>query len=290
MTSPGRTEQAAPRPHRHLAEERDTVQHHVAHATAARLRTIREQWGALLAAVETPPASRAWPPTETRAFLHTGADDEGALLVGDRAPLTLRSHPAPANLDALDAALFVEQQVFALADTLAAAVQHAAAEDPRRWTYQDPGAPDARTAAGSRAHGLHWAAAYVEGRVLDEDTAPEHDEAGRLVPAPFSLLPEHLLHEAARVARACEQRVARIVAADAITGSRVLPTPCPSCGGALVVRAAPAEPPTVTCRTGAACGAATGRDALGRRVWEWPACLPLLLTAEQEGGETLRAA
>ncbi|MGW1770655.1 hypothetical protein [Streptomyces sp. NPDC002104] len=252
------------------------MQHPVAIHTAARLRTIREQWGALLAAIETPPASREWPPAETRAFLNTGGD-EGASLVEDRAPLTLRQHPAPANLDALDVALAVERQVFDLADTLAvAAVQRTAPDDPRRWTYQDPGAADARTAAGSRAHGLHWAALFVEGRVLDEDTEPELLD-DTLVSAPFAALPEWALHEAARVARACEQRIARIVAPDAITSARTLPTPCPACGGALTVRAAPADPPTVTCRTGEACGADTGRDFRGRRVWEWPACLPLLL-------------
>ncbi|MFJ2892509.1 hypothetical protein ACIO53_41425 [Streptomyces sp. NPDC087305] len=265
------------------------MQHPVAIRTAARLRTIREQWGALLAAVETPPASTAWPPAETRAFLNTGAADDGALLVEDRAPLTLRQHPAPANLDALDACLFVEQQVFDLADSLAAAVQHAAVDDVRRWTFPDPGAPDAGTATGSRAHGLHWAAVYVEGRVLDEDTEPEL-LGDTMVAAPFSPLPEWALHEAARVARACEQRVARIVAADSIPDSRTLPTPCPSCGGALVVRAAPAEPPTVTCRTGAACGADTDRDSRGRRVWEWPACLPLLLAPGTPDQNTPRAA
>ncbi|MEU7046057.1 hypothetical protein AB0A77_34075 [Streptomyces varsoviensis] len=254
--------------------------HPAAHTTAAHLRTIREQWGALLAAIETPPASREWPPRETRAFLNTLPDE--ALLVTDRAPLVLRDHPAPANLDALDAGRAVEQQVFDLADTLAAAVQRTTLDDPRHWAYQNPDAVTARAAAGSRAHGLHWACVYVEARVLDEDTTPEHDEAGRLVAAPFSPLPEWAQHEAARVARACEQRVARVVAADAITGTRPLPAPCPSCGGALVVVAAPAEPPVVTCRTGEACGADTGRDARGRRVWEWPACLPLLL-ADQQG-------
>ncbi|MER5359993.1 hypothetical protein [Streptomyces sp. NPDC002785] len=279
MSTAGRTEQAAPR---RTTEETPAVQHPVAIRTAERLRTIREQWGALLAAVETPPASTTWPPAETRAFLNTGATDDGALLVEDRAPLTLRQHPAPANLDALDVALFVEQQVFDLADTLAAAVQHAGPDDVRRWTFPDPGAPDARTATGSRAHGLHWAAVYVEGRVLDEDTEPELLLGDALLAAPFAPLPEWALHEAARVVRACEQRVARIVAADAITETRTLPTPCPSCGGALAVRAAPADPPTVICRTGEACGADTERDYRGRRMWGWPACLPLLLAAEQE--------
>ncbi|MFI0739328.1 hypothetical protein ACH4PU_14750 [Streptomyces sp. NPDC021100] len=255
------------------------MQHHVAHATAARLRTIRDQWGALLAAVETPPAPSTWPPAETRAFLNTGAADGEPLIVEDRAPLTLRQHPAPADLGALDVALFVEGAVFDLADTLAAAAQRAACDDPRRWRFADPGAPDARTAAGSRVHGLHWAAAYAEGRVLNEDTAPELRLDGSLTPAPFDPLPEKLLHQAAHVTRACEQRIARILAADAITASRALPTPCPSCMGALVVRAAPADPPTVTCQTGEACGAGTGRDTHGRCVWEWPACLPLLLAA-----------
>ncbi|PNE42739.1 hypothetical protein [Streptomyces noursei] len=266
------------------------MQHPVAYRTAARLDAIRGQWGALLAAIETPPAPRTWPPAETRSFLNTGTADEGTLLVEDRAPLVLREHPAPANLDALDAALFVERSVFDLADTLAAAVQRTGRDDPRRWTFADPGAPDSRTAAGSRAHGLHWAARYVEGRVLDEDTDPEYDDTGRLVSAPFAPLPEHLLHEAARVAQACEQRLARILTPDAITGARALPTACPSCGGALVVRAAPADPPTVTCQTGEACGADADRDARGRRVWEWPACLPLLLAAEQAGASASRRA
>ncbi|MFI5808896.1 hypothetical protein [Streptomyces sp. NPDC051561] len=264
------------------------MQHPVAIRTAARLRTIREQWGALLAAVETPSTSTVWPPAETRAFLNTGAD-EGALLVEDRAPLTLRQHPAPANLDALDAARFVERQVFNLADTLAAAVQHGTDDDPRRWAPLTLGARDARTAVGSRAHGLHWACVFVEARVLNEDTEPEL-LGDTLISAPFATLPEHLLHEAARVARACEQRVARIVAADTITGSRVLPAPCPSCGGVLVVRAAPADPPTVTCCTGERCEADTGRDAHGRRVWEWPACLPLLLPPAAPDVDTPQAA
>ncbi|MFE7115477.1 hypothetical protein ACFU99_08655 [Streptomyces sp. NPDC057654] len=257
--------------------------HPAAHTTAAHLRTIREQWGALLAAIETPPASREWPPRETRSHLNTGRTDEN-LLVTDRAPLVLRDHPAPLNVDALDTGLAVERLVFDLADTLAAAVQHTAPDDPRHWTYQRPDAPTARAAAGSRAHGLHWAAVYVEARILDEDTAPEHDEAGRLVAAPFSPLPEHLLHEAARVARTCADRVRRVLAPDEITQARALPTPCPSCGGALVVVAAPAAPPVVTCRTGAACGAATGRDVEGRRVWGWPECLPLLATEQGRAG------
>lgn len=256
------------------------MQNPVAYRTAARLRAIREQWGALRAAIETPPASAEWPPRETAGFLNTGAADDGPLLVEDRAPFVLRPHPAPANVDALDVAEFVEKCMFELADRIAATVQRPGCDAPSRWVYEDPGAPDARTAAGSRWHGLHWATVYVEGRVMGEQT-----EVADGVLAPYAPLPEWLLHQAARAARTCEQRIARTLTPEAIARTSPLPAPCPGCGGALVVRAAPAEPPTVTCQTGAACGAGTGRDVHGRRVWEWPACLPLLLTAEQAGGE-----
>ncbi|MFC5720357.1 hypothetical protein ACFP1Z_09305 [Streptomyces gamaensis] len=265
------------------------MQHPVAHRTAARLRTIREQWGAMLAAIETPPTSSEWPPRETRGFLNTGAA-EGELLVADRAPLVLRQHPAPANLDALDTALFVERSVFALADTLAAAVQRASPGDARRWTYQNPGAPDARTAAGSRRHGLHWACVWVEGRVLDEDTDPELDETGRTVPAPFLPLPEHLLHEAARVARQSEQRIARTL--DLEQRATPIPDrPCPWCGGDLTLHTGPEQTPTVTCTTGESCPAPVSLDNHERRAWAQEDLLALaeaLKTTPQEPSSVSR--
>src|SRR5690606_36595965 len=81
--------------------------------TAAALRTVREQWGELLLAIESPPTE----PSPPRHLAHTmrPVDDEPFI---ERAPLVLREHPAPANLDALDAGLSVERQVFELADTL----------------------------------------------------------------------------------------------------------------------------------------------------------------------------
>ncbi|MEV6667563.1 hypothetical protein [Streptomyces nigra] len=86
-------------------------------------------------------------------------------------PLTLREHPAPLNLDALDAALATESALFDLADTIAAAVQRpvrygrteqrgrhryqpdrANRDDPHRWdlpTTRDLG-PASAASAGSR--------------------------------------------------------------------------------------------------------------------------------------------
>ncbi|MGW8374283.1 hypothetical protein [Streptomyces sp. ODS28] len=234
--------------------------------TAAALHTVRKQWGELMLAIDTPPAE-PWPP---RQLVHTmrPVDDEPLV---ERAPLVLREHPAPANLDALDAGLFVEQAVFDLADTLAAAVQRAPLDHPRRWNYRSPTGP------GSRAHGLHWAALFVEGRVLDEDTEPEQQLDGTLDESPFLPLPEHLLHEAHRVARAAEGRVLRALGLD----ERTVPVPerpCPWCGGELLLHTGPDEPPTVTCSTGPSCTAPVPHNYCGRRVWEWHA-LPALVTA-----------
>lgn len=236
------------------------------HEAAAALRTVREQWGELLLAIETPPAE-PWPPRQLSHLLRAG-DDEPLV---ERAPLVLREHPAPANLDALDAGLYAERQLFDLADTLAAAVQRAPLDDARRWTFRSPTDP------GSRGHGLHWAAVWVEGRLLDEDTAPEQQLDGTLAPAPFLPLPEHLLHEAHRVARAVEGHVLRVLGLDA----RSIPVPeraCPWCGGELLLHTDPEQPPAVTCSTGPSCTAPVPYDVHGRRAWEWHA-LPALVVA-----------
>lgn len=243
------------------------------HQAAAALRTIREQWGELLLAIETPPAD-VWPPRETRAFLHTGVEP---LLVEDRAPLVLREHPAPANLTALDAALYGERLLFETADTLAAAVQRAGLGDPRRWTFASP------TDSGSRAHGLHWAAVWLEGRLLDEDTTPEQQLDGTLAAAPFLPLPEHLLHEAHRVALAVEARVLGALGLDARTVP-IPERPCPWCAGELLLHTTPDGPPAVTCTSGPSCTAPVRVDEHGRRVWGWrelPALVAALDAAEQ---------
>ncbi|MEV5567578.1 hypothetical protein AB0L54_32690 [Streptomyces sp. NPDC052196] len=242
-----------------------------AHEAVAALRTIREQWAELLLAIETPPAD-VWPP---RQLAHTmRADDE--LLVADRAPLVLREHQAPLNLTALDTGRAVERMVFDLADTLAAAVQHAAPGDPRRWTFPDPGAPDARRSHGSRVHGLHFACVWVEGRLLDEDTAPEEQLDATATAPPFAPLPVHLLHEARRTVRIAEARLLRTLGLD--QRHTPIPAPCPWCGGELELHTVAGESPRATCATGEQCPAQVPLDERGRRLWEW-GDLPLLIAA-----------
>ncbi|MFD9076026.1 hypothetical protein [Streptomyces lasiicapitis] len=241
------------------------------HETVTALRTIREQWGELLLAIETPPAD-VWPPRQLAHTMRAVGDEQ--LDVVDRAPLVLREHPAPLNVDALDTGIAVERAVFALADTLAAAVQHAEHGDPRRWEFQNPGATGARSAAGSRAHGLHFACVWVEGRVRDEDTEPEQQLDGTLGAPPFAPLPPHLLHEARRTARGAEGRLLRTLGLDR-RSTPIPDRPCPHCDGELTLHTAPGESPRVTCSGGEECGAPVPLDEQGRRVWQWADLLVL---------------
>ncbi|UWM52087.1 hypothetical protein N0X72_25415 [Streptomyces carpaticus] len=231
----------------------------------ADLRTVREHWGDLLAAIETPPAD-TWPPRQLAHLMRPTND--GPELVADRAPLVLRDYPAPLNLDALDAGTAVERQVFDLCDTLAAAVQlPAAAGDPRAWVLPTHSASVTHRAAspGSRIHGLHWACVWVEGRLLDDDTTGPD--------ALFNRLPGYLLDEAAGVAARAAGRVLGALGLD--RRHTPISRPCPACGGPLTLHTDPDGPPTVTCAQGADCPAAVPLDRSGRRVWEWPAVLDL---------------
>lgn len=235
----------------------------------ADLRAVREQWGDLLAAIERPPAAQ-WPPRETRGFLDLAAEPrtDGERPTIGRAPLTLREHPAPLNLDALDAALEVEAALFELADQLAeyvqrpvrrvpkphrsgrtvAAVDARDRDNPARWHYPSQSGP------GSRAYGLHWAAVWIEGRVCGEDL-----EGDLFTPAPA-----HLLERAARVAARARRTVERALERDGRTTD--LPDPCPWCRGQLVGETRPGGEPVVTCSTGEGCGAPARLEA-GRRTW-----------------------
>ncbi|MEH0470864.1 hypothetical protein QA943_18750 [Streptomyces sp. B21-097] len=240
---------------------------------AVDLAAVREQWGDLLAAIERPPAAE-WPPRETRGFLGQAAakDDDAipATAVIGRMPLILREHPAPLNLDALDAAMMIERELFDLADQVAEQVQRPVrrhmvgrptstatmarwavdAEDrgaPARWHYQ------AATAPGSRAYGLHWAAVWVEGRALDEP-------AGDLFrPVPV-LLAEHIASVTARARRTLERALGR----DHRTTT--LDRPCPWCRGPLTGQTTAGNVPEIHCGRGEQCPAPVVLDNR-RRVW-----------------------
>ncbi|MDN5380712.1 hypothetical protein QEP66_01020 [Streptomyces sp. LB8] len=236
-----------------------------ARQTAADLRAIREQWGDLLAAIERPPAQE-WPPREYRTVDIQAAalDDETPAepRIG-RLPLTLREHPAPINLDALDAAMQVEAALFTACDAIATRVQRPEhVGDPRLWrlpTVRDIGPANAAH-AGSRAYGLHWAAVWLEGRALNEDTGDGD---------PFLPLPPAVLDDLARVARLARARVERALQRDGRPTR--LDDPCPWCGGQLTAYTRSGDPhaATVVCATGEACGAPVPFDH-GRRVWRGP--------------------
>lgn len=233
-------------------------------AAVGHLRAIREQWGDLLAAIDTPPATE-WPPVYDRAWEKPAADDAPAV---GRLPLTLREHPAPLNLGALDAALSIERALFELADTVAAAVQQPIAtidtgtwgdpfativdpvdaDDIDRWAYASPTSP------GSRRNGLHWCAVWLE------RTLGGHNPLCSPVGADAGLLATETIEAAHRVmARALGRDGRDTVAAD----------PCPWCHGTLTMRTTSGDPSdaTVTCDTGPTCTAPTDYDGRARRAW-----------------------
>jgi hypothetical protein len=127
-------------------------------------------------------------------------------------------------------------------------VDRADRDDPARWHYQAPTSP------GSRAYGLHWAAVWVEGRVLGEDLDRDL----------FSPLPARLLDEAASTARRARAAVERALNRDGRTTT--LDTPCPWCGGELTGETRPGGEPVVTCWRGEACPAPVILDRR-RRMW-----------------------
>ncbi|MGW6518563.1 hypothetical protein [Streptomyces sp. NPDC054962] len=231
---------------------------------AVDLAAVREQWGDLLAAIEKPPAAE-WPPRETRGFLDqaTADDPMPATAAIGRTPLTLREHPAPLNLDALDAACAIERDLFDLADQVAEQVQRsvrtwiglrgsltqdtADRDDPARWHYQAPTSP------GSRAYGLHWAAVWVEGRTLDEP-------AGDLFTPMPALLAEHVATVAARARRTIERALGRDRRAT------TLDQPCPWCRGPLTGQTVTGNVPEIHCARGEECPAPVVLDHR-RRVW-----------------------
>lgn len=220
-------------------------------AAVGHLRAIREQWGDLLAAIDTPPPAE-WPPRELHHTLH--AIDPDTPTIG-RLPLTLREHPAPLNLGALDAACAIERALFDLADHLASVIQRSISTpadrtDPNRWHYRTPTWP------GSRANGLHWCAVWLEKRLTDEGADKAY--------WPLSLF---LADEVATEVAAAHRVMARALGRDG--RDTVLPAPCPWCGGELTARTHSGDPmaAVVTCGTGPTCGAPTVYDDRARRTW-----------------------
>lgn len=220
-------------------------------AAVTHLRAIREQWGDLLCAIDTPPAQE-WPPVYDRAWERPPAEPDAQI---GRLPLTLREHPAPLNLGALDAAVAVETALFDLADRLAPVVQRSISapddrSDPDRWHYRTP------TWHGSRANGLHWCAVWLERRLLDEDHSKAH--------WPLSLF---LLDEVTTEVAAAHRVMTRTLGRDG--RDTVLPTPCPWCRGELTARTTSGDPmaAVVTCGTGPTCTAPAPYDGEARRVW-----------------------
>lgn len=236
-------------------------------AAVGHLRAIREQWGDLLAAIDQPPAQE-WPPRETRAFLTRATDDTPAV---GRLPLTLREHPAPLNLAALDAAMEIEWALFDLTDRIASVVQHSIRHvpvpnvgargrviadpadicDADRWHYVTPTSP------GSRANGLHWAAVWIEDRLMATAPTVLH----RRVPHPLTEAVAETIAEAHRVMTRALGRDGR---------DTVLPAPCPWCRGELTARTTSGDPmaAVVTCGTGPTCTAPAPYDGEARRVWK----------------------
>lgn len=255
------------------------------------LAAVREQWGDLLAAIARPPAAE-WPPRERRGFLdqlatndHAEDDEQVAEPIVGRLPLTIREHPAPLNLDALDAAVEVENALFGLADRVAEQVQRPArtardhrgrfitdqddAADPARWHYQAPTSP------GSRAYGLHWAAVWIAGRALGD---VDGDDL-------FAPMPARLLDEVAAIARTARRIVERALGRDGRTTD--LAEACPWCGGRLTAHTRPGGEPVVACSTGEACGAPVLLDDRRRRAWRGADLVGLwvALDASRRGSE-----
>ncbi|WP_307674429.1 hypothetical protein [Streptomyces sp. V4I2] len=238
------------------------------HETVAALRSARERWAELLLAIETPPAD-VWPP---RQLAHTlRATDDEQLLVEDRAPLVLREHPAPANLDALDTGLAIERQVFALADTLAAAVQHPRRDDPRRWQFQNPGAqtrgtrPDhGRTGCTSRAYGSRDVCSTRTPSPSSSSTAPPPHR--RSLPCPRTCCTRHGVPRGSPRADRYEPSAStRAPPLYRITRARTAPT-----SSSCTPSSRRPRPPVP-------------EDKHGRRVWRWADLLALVAALGSEG-------
>ncbi|MFI8200048.1 hypothetical protein ACIF6K_26590 [Streptomyces sp. NPDC085942] len=122
---------------------------------------------------------------------------------------------------------------------------------------------------GSRAYGLHWAAVWLEGRALGE-------ESGDLFTAVRPLLAD----EIAATARRARARVERALGRDG--QPTALDRPCPYCGGPLTAHTRSGDPAaaTVVCGTGSSCTAPVLLSAQGRREWAGAELVGLFVALE----------
>jgi hypothetical protein len=259
------------------------------------LKAIREQWGDLLHAITVPPAP-VWPPVQP-SVQHLAAEDDDAPAVG-RLPLTLRQHPAPLNLDALDAAMGIERGLFDLADRLAASVQvpHAACcpkhvePEPDRWHYATDrevllrtptrlmSGTDPRTDRDRHMEALHGVPRVQRTKAGRGDTMPVTTAGSRTLGLHWAAcwISDRLaateptgLHGVVRgVLRDHAERVTaqahRTLLAALGRDERAIPAsePCPWCHGTLTTRTTSGDPDdmTITCDTGPSCTAPTPYD------------------------------
>jgi hypothetical protein len=261
--------------------------------TADDLQTIVDHWQHMRALVDTSQTSDTWPPTMGRTEYMRALDDhdrdETALLLqhaqhlvtrhdehgrvqyeclhceyvgegrshtprGDRHAAQLGERPVPLRLHVVDACRAVEVALCALADQVAAEVQHDGT-DPARWRYNLGGRTAVRAA--------EWLLARLR------------DDAG-----PYLPLQDRHREQIAVVAREAARRIERTIGLDRDRRSVVMDgRPCPYCGGALTLHRGGGEPDTVTCERGTVGCSAPVPDVRGVRTWSSPTQLAALQSA-----------
>src|SRR5690606_22181913 len=113
---------------------------------------------------------------------------------------------------------------------------------------------------GSRAHGLHWAAVWLEDRVTQQDDTGVH------VPVPAVVV-----EDVAKVARLARIRVEQALNRD--NRPHTLDDPCPYCGGTLTATVPPRDldPATTPCQPRPTCHGPARYDPRARRPRTGPA-------------------
>ncbi|MFH9295639.1 hypothetical protein [Streptomyces sp. NPDC017520] len=154
-------------------------------------------------------------------------------------------------------------------DRLARLAEHTV-EQPKAQRRATTASEVPYASTGSRRHGLHWAAVWLEGRALD-------DQADRALFAPT---PAPLVDQIAEVARTARRRVEGALGRTSRTTT--LDEPCPFCrAGRITVHNGGGDPraAVATCSTGTSCPAPVETER-GCRAWRGPALVGLLTALE----------